>query len=179
MSAGAPVAITRFEFAGGELRGSDLSLYENCLVHRGAGALETLPLAGLSSVRVEFLRETRRIGWGVAWLVLALLLLAATGPLARLSAAASHELAAQGASGGVGGALLGFFAFLQGLSGAFPLLAAVLALVAAALCAFGWLGRTTLTVSYSGGERSFAVRGRNAMLLAFSERLAEQLMARQ
>lgn len=174
-----PAALTRFEFASGALRGSELSLYPLCLVHRGASYVETLPLAGLSAVRVEFQRDTRRIGWGVGWLVAALLMLAASPALAALASAASQELAAQHAagSGGVGGALLAFFRLVQAFADVLPFLAALAAIAGAALCALGWIGATTLTVTLAGGERAFPVRGRNPLLLAFSERLSEQLLA--
>ena len=174
-----PAPITRFEFASGELRGTDLSLYPACLVHRGAGYLETVVLANIGSVRVEFLRDRRRLGWGAAWLAIALILMAASPILAALATAATQELATQnaGVAGGVGGALVAFFRFLERFAQVLPFLAAVSALAGAALCALGWLGSTTLTVTFAGGERSFPVRGRNALLLAFSERVSEQVVA--
>ncbi|MGE5640446.1 MAG: hypothetical protein ACM30H_10140 [Clostridia bacterium] len=174
-----PQGITRFDFASGELRGTELTLYPACLVHRGAGYLETLPLRGVASVRVEFLRDRSRLGWGAAWLAIALVLLAAAPILAALATAATQELATQNAAagGGVGGALVAFFRFLERFADVLPFLAALAAIVGAALCALGWIGSTTLTVAFAGGERSFPVRGRNALLLAFSERVSEQVVA--
>ncbi len=174
-----PTPITRFDFARGELRGTELSLYPACLVHRGAGYVETVVLANVGSVRVEFLRDRRRLGWGGTWLAIAVILLAASPILATLATAATQELATQnaGAAGGVGGALVAFFRFLERFAEVLPFLAVVAALAGAALCALGWLGSTTLTVTFGGGERSFPVRGRDALLLAFSERVSEQIVA--
>jgi len=56
--AGAPIA--RFDFAGGALRGTHLTLYPNCIVHRGDAQLETVPLAAIASARVGFERDARR-----------------------------------------------------------------------------------------------------------------------
>jgi hypothetical protein len=174
---GAP--LTRFDIASGELRGSQLSLYATCLVHRGGAHLETMPLAMLAAVRVEFLRDQRRLGWGVGWLLIALVLIGLAAPLGALAHAAVQELSAQpgGGGGGVAAALLAFFRFLEALARALPLAAAVAAAGGAALCALGWIGGTTLTVAFAGGERAFRVRGRNTLLLDFSERLSEQIMA--
>ena len=173
-----PAAVlTRFDFADGEWRGSQLALHQACLVHRGPTYLETLPLAAIASVRVEFARDARRIGWGIGWLVIALVVFALSGPLAALAAAAVSELAAQNPTGGVAGALLGFFRFIEALAGALPYAALAAALAGAALCGLGWLGATVLSLRFAGGERDFRVRGRNPMLLDFSERLSEQLLA--
>jgi hypothetical protein len=171
--------LTRFEIPGGALRGTELSLYPGCLVHRGGSHLETLSLAAVAAVRVEFARDSRRLGWGIAWIVVGLVLLAVAPPLGALASAAAQELATQQApgAGGVAGALLAFFRFVEALARALPLLAAVAALGGALLCVLGWIGSTTLTVSFPGGERAYSVRGRNPLLLAFSERIAEQLMS--
>jgi hypothetical protein len=171
--------LTHFEFPGGELRGSDLALHPASLVHRGASSLETLPLATMSSVRVAFERDARRLGWGAGWLVVALVLFAVAAPLAALATAAGQELAAQHAAGtgGVAGALLGFFRFVEALAAALPFAAALAAAAGAALCALGWIGTTTLAVTFAGGERAWVVRGRSALLLAFSERLSEQILS--
>jgi hypothetical protein len=136
-------------------------------------------LANVGSVRVEFQRDRRRLGWGGAWLAIALVLLAASPILAALATAATQELATQsaGTAGGVGGALVAFFRILERFAGLLPFLAALAALAGAALGVLGWLGSTTLTVTFSGGERVFPVRGRNALLLAFSERVSEQTVA--
>ena len=79
-------AVTRFAFERGEFRGTNLTLFATCLVHRGDNHLETLPFAGMSAVRVTFERDPRKIGWGIALVMVALLLLAIAGPLERFAA---------------------------------------------------------------------------------------------
>jgi len=73
-------AVSRFEFASGLLRGTQLALHPSCLVHRSAHHVETLPLAGMTAVRVAFQRDTRKLGWGIALVVIALVMLAVAGP---------------------------------------------------------------------------------------------------
>src|SRR2546427_11103986 len=96
-------AITRFDFAAGGLRGTHLTLYPNCLVHRGYAHLETLPLASIASVRVAFERDERKLGWGAALVIIALLLLGIAPPLAAFPRGAAAGLAAGGATGGGAG----------------------------------------------------------------------------
>ena len=163
--------LTRFDIGSGELRGTQLALHAGCLVHRGASHLETLPLATIAAVRVEFDRDARRIGWGVACVIIALVLFAVSGPLGSLAGAAAHEVAAQQAF------LLAFFRLVEGTARALPFIATATALGGALLCGLGWVGTTTLTVSFAGGERAYPVRGRNSPLLDFAERLSEQVMA--
>src|SRR5258708_32380678 len=86
-------AITRFDFAAGGLRGTHLTLYPNCLVHRGGAHLETLPLASIASVRVAFERDERKLGWGAARVIIALLLLGISAPLAAFAGGPAAELA--------------------------------------------------------------------------------------
>jgi hypothetical protein len=45
-------AITRFDFDRGAARGTHLTLYASCVVHRGDARLETIPLPALASVQV-------------------------------------------------------------------------------------------------------------------------------
>ena len=174
---GAP--LSRFEIASGELRGSQLSLHPAWLEHRADAQLETIPLAAVSSVRVAFERDAARIRWAIVLLVLALIVFALAGPLESLAGAAGREMAAQQAGGGTGvaGALLALFRVVEAAARLFPLLAAALALGASALAALGWLGTTTLAITFAGGERAFPVRGRNAEMLDFCERVAEQVVA--
>ena len=114
--------------------------------------------------------------------MLGLILLALSGPLAALAGAAAKEVAAQlqgspsttGQS--VAGAVIATFGFLQTCARLLPLAAAGLLLWAVALCALGWLGATTLTVSLGAVERAYAVRGRNAMLYDFAEVLSERIL---
>lgn len=166
---------TRFDLRTGPWRGTQISLHDTCLVHRGDSHLETLPLAALSSVQVSFQRDESRLRWGVVLIVLALLLFAIAGPIETLAASAGREIAAAGPQSGVATALAGLFRFLEALGRALPVIAVVTALAGAALAGLGWLGATVLTLSFAGGERRFPVRGRDALLLEFAERVAEAL----
>ena len=170
----AGAAIARFDFDQGALRGSSMTLYATCLVHRSDFHIETLPLAALSSVRVAFERNQRRIGWGATLMVLALILFAVAGPLAAISGSMAGEVSS-GATG-VAAALYGFFRVLESVGRALPSAAALTALCGAALVALGWLGGTSLVLTFAGGERIYAVRGRNTRLLDFTEAVAERLM---
>ncbi len=167
-------AITRFDFDSGPVRGTSMTLFASCLVHRSDFELETLPLATFASVRVAFERDTRRIGWGAALIAVALLMLAISGPLAAYSASLAGEVVA-GATG-VAAALQGIFRFLESMAQALPLLAAAAGLGGGALAALGWLGNTSLTLTFAGGERVYPVRGRNTRLLDFTETVVERLM---
>ncbi len=167
-------AITRFDFDSGPVRGTSITLYANCVVHRSDFGLETLPLSALASVRVAFERDLRRIGWGAALVVVALLMLVVSGPLAAISGSAAGEVTA-GATG-VAAALYGFFRFLESVARALPLLAAAAGLGGAALATLGWLGSTSLTLTFAGGERVYPVRGRNTRLLDFTETVVERLV---
>ena len=71
----------RFEFTSGAQRGSHLMLYPRCLVHRSESHLETVPLARIDAIKVSFDRDTRRLGWGIACVVVALILLIVSAPL--------------------------------------------------------------------------------------------------
>jgi len=168
-------ALTRFDIPNGELRGSHLTLHPNCVVHRGESQLETLPLGTVTSVRVAYQRNVSLLGWGATLFVVALVMLALAGPLAALAGAAAADLAPQ-ANHGVASALYGFFRVVEALANALPLGALVAVLGGGALAGFGWLGNTVLTLTFAGGERSYAVRGRNTRLLDFSEAVAERLM---
>ncbi len=168
-------AITRFAFANGTLRGSHLTLYPTCLVHRSDRHLETLPLAGVTAVRVSFQRDARKLGWGVTLVLAGLGLLAVSGPVAAFAGGAAGEMAAAGAQGTTR-LLLGFFRFLEALASLMPAAALGAAIGGGALCTFGWMGSTLLAVSLPGSEREFPSRGRDAALLEFSEALGERLM---
>ncbi len=175
--AGTP--LTRFDIANGEWRGTQLSLHPAYLLHRGDSHLEMLPLAALASMRVSFARDERKIRWGIGLIVVAVVLFALAAPLESFAGSAAREMAAQQAGGGTGvaAALLALFRFFEGLAKALPLIGAALAFGGAALCFLGWLGTTTLALTFAGGERLFEVRGRDALLMDFSERLSEALAA--
>lgn len=170
-------ALTRFDFMDGEHRGSHLTLYASCLVHRGDAHLETLPLATITSVRVAFQRGARLLGWGAALLLVAVVLLLVSSPLAGLAAAAAADLAtAAGNQGGVARALYNMFRVLESLANALPFGALVAVLGGGALAALGWLGSTVLTLTFAGAQRVYAVRGRNTTLLDFNEAVSQRLM---
>ena len=170
------VALRRFDFTGGALRGTHLALYSNSLVHRGEFHFETLPLAGIASVRVGFARDMRRIGWGVGLVVLALILFAIASPIATLAAGAATDVSTAGIHG-VARGLVAIFRFLEGVGTLLPAVALACALGGAALGGFGWLGETVLALILPGAERVFTVRGRDPRLLDFSEALSERIMA--
>jgi hypothetical protein len=104
------MALVRFDFTSGALRGSQLMLYPRCLVHRSDSHLETMPLARVTALKVSFERQPRRLGWGVALLIAALLLLALSGPLGSLAHIAAQDMTASGQ--GVAHALYSFFRFI-------------------------------------------------------------------
>ena len=168
-------AITRFTFTTGLLRGTHLTLHPTCLVHRGDTQLETLPLAAIGALRVAFERDLRKLGWGIGLVVLALLLLALASPLGGFASAAAADMAAAGLQGVTRG-LHAFFRFLEALASLLPALAFLCAVGGAGLCALGWMGRTTLTLSLAGAERVYPARGRDSTLLEFSEAVSERLM---
>lgn len=168
-------ALARYAFASGALRGTHLTLHSTCLVHRSESHLETLPLAAMTAVRVAFLRDMRKLGWGTALVVAALVLLAVSGPLAGFATEAAGEMASAG-QGGVARALHGFFRMLGAVASLLPVAALACVIGGGALCALGWLGTTALVVSLPGAERVYPSRGRDTMLLDFAEALAERLM---
>ena len=59
---------------------------------------------------------------------------------------------------------------------ALPALGGVAAIGGGALAVLGWLGGTTLTLTFAGGDRVYAVNGRNTMLLDFAEAVSDKLM---
>ncbi|HYG55222.1 MAG TPA: hypothetical protein VD965_07985 [Burkholderiales bacterium] len=170
-------ALTRFAFANGVWRGTHLTLFPTCLVHRSENHVETLPIAGMTGVRVAFERDTRKIGWGIGLIVLALLLLAISGPIERFATEAAAEMAKS--EQGVGRALYAFFRALVALASLLPVAALGCVVGGAALAALGWMGSTTLIVSLPGAERVYPARGRDTALLGFAEAVSERLMLRR
>ena len=164
-------AVTRFAFANGDLRGTHLTLYPTSLVHRSDTHLETVPLAAVSAVRVAFERDARKLGWGVTLIVFALLLLAIAGPLGSW---ASHAVSTGQQPIP---AMQVVFRMVEVVASALPVVALACVIAGGALCAFGWLGTTTLAVSLPGSERVYPVRGRDTALLDFAEALSERLTA--
>jgi hypothetical protein len=168
-------AVARFAFTSGMLRGSHLTLYPTCLVHRSEHHLETLPLAAMTAISVAFRRDARKIGWGIGLIVVALLLLAIAGPIGSFASGAAGEMQSAGAQG-VARALYAFFRLLEALASLLPVAALGCVIGGAALCALGWMGSTTLVVSLPGAERLFPGRGRDTTLLDFAEALSDRLM---
>lgn len=153
--------------------GTQLTLHRSCVVHRGGSHLETLPLAAVQSVRVGFARNRRRLGWGVALLVLAVFLYLLSGPLVTFASGAAAEMGA----GGVARALYVLFRVLEVVASLLPVLALAGILGGGALCYFGWKGSTVLEISMAGLERSFASRGRDTLMLDFAASVSERLMS--
>lgn len=168
-------AIARFAFERGELRGTQLSLFPTCLVHRSENHLETLPLGGVTAVRVSFRREARKLGWGVGLVLAALIMLAIAGPISSFAGSAAGDMASAGTQG-VPRALYSFFRTLEALGSLLPVAALACVIGGGALGALGWLGSTTLLISLPGAERVYSVRGRDTLLLDFAEALSERLM---
>ena len=170
MSAAAP--LMRFQLRGG----GELSLHPRCVVHRTESEVETLPLAAIAGVRVAFERDSRRIGWGVALVVVAAICFVLAGPLGRFAAGAAAEMSGAGAQG-VARALEMLFHSLEVFAGALPVLALACAAAGGMLGALGWKGETVLALALPGSERMFSVRGHDKQLLEFAELLADRLVA--
>jgi len=168
-------ALTRFDFTSGPLRGSQLMLHPRSLVHRSDGHLETMPLARVTAMRVSFERHPRQLGWGIALVVVALLLLAVAAPLGSVAHGAAQEMATS--AQGVARALFSFFRLIELVAALLPAFALACALGGAALSVFGWRGSTTLTIVLAGTERVYSARGRDTLLLDFAEMVSERLMA--
>jgi len=177
VSADAPLA--DFEIRSGAQRGSRLTLFPNRLVHQAAGALETVPLAHLASVRVAFERDARKLNWAIALALVALGCAVVAPPLQHWFGALGARLGAQGRSESLDALVASIFASLQALAGLLPWLAALLGATAAGLGAFFALGSTSLTLAFAATERRFEVRGRNGFLHEFAETVSDQLAARR
>jgi hypothetical protein len=169
----APIA--HFEFVAGPQRGSRLSLYPARLLHEGAGHMESMPLDALAAVGAVYERDERKIGWGAALVIIALILLAVFRPLAHLAASAGAQVADAQA---IGQLLRATLAALESLANVLPLAAGACLAGGIALAVFGWLGTTTLTLMLPAGERAYAVRGRNPLLADFATLLAERAAQR-
>jgi hypothetical protein len=167
-------AIARFGFTRGLRRGSHLTLYANCIVHRSEDELETIPLATLASVRVAFIHDPNRVVWGAVAIIVAAVLFGIASPLAAVADVAATDVAAN--ASGVGAALHGLFRFVGAAARILPFLAVVCALGGIALAALGWLGTTVLSLAFAGGERTYPVFGRSTPLIDFAEAISQKLM---
>ena len=175
MSDDAQTPLLRFDFTNGLQRGSQFMLYPRYLVHRSGSHVETVLFSRITALKVAFERDPRRLGWGVALVVVALILLAIAGPIGSVAQSWAQDLNQSGA--GVARALYSLFRFMEGLAAALPAIALLVALIGAALGVLGWRGATTLTLVLGGAERAYSVRGRDTLLLDFAEMAAERLMA--
>lgn len=171
----------RFDFRRGALRGSSLTLYPACLVHRGAAQFDVMALGGIGAVRVAYERDARRIGWGVTLGLVALAVFAVSGVLADLAGDAANDMASRMrgdyplAGQGIVASLHAAFLFLQALAEALPIAAGALGLWGLALIGIGALGSTTFAVAVGASERAYAVPGRNTKLFDFAEMVGEAL----
>jgi len=171
--------IAEYVFTGGGERGSRFTLYPGRLVHEGGESTETVPLAQVAALRIEFLREPQKLKWGIIFMVLALVLFSVAGPLEGLAARASAEVAERalrdGVSSGISAALGMSFRALELAAASLPLIGMALAAWSALLLFLFAMGRTALTLVLGGVEREYAVRGRDRGLTGFAEVLAERL----
>ena len=167
--------IAHFEFVSGPQRGTRLTLYPGRLLHEGVGYMESMPLDALAAVGAAYARDERRIGWGAAWIVVALLLLAMFRPLAQWAALEGAKVVDTQAIGQLLRATLGA---LEALANLLPLLAGASLAGGVALVVFGWIGSTTLALMLPAGERGYSVRGRNPQLVDFASLLAERAAQR-
>lgn len=141
--------------------------------------MESVPLAHLASVGVAFERDSRKLNWAVVLLVLALILLAVSGPISSGIASLVAGIKEHTGRESLDSVLLATFSVLGALARLLPFLAALLAAIAVALLVIFWLGLTTLTLSFAAVERAYSVRGRNPFLIQFAEVVAAQLASRK
>jgi hypothetical protein len=167
------LALARFDFTSGAHRGSQLILYPRCVVHRSDSQLETVPLGRVTAIKVSFTRETKKMGWGIAGALGALLLLVLSAPLGSFAHGAAQEMAANG----VARALYSLLRFIEMVAAVLPAVALAGVIGGAMLVVLGWRGSTALTLSLGGSQREYRVRGRDTLLLDFAEMAAERLMA--
>lgn len=157
------------------LRGAKrLALYPFCIVERSHDYLETIPLGALASVSAGFERDERKLQRGVLLVIVALVVLAVSGPLDNLTGGAAADVAARLGDGTGGGAsvtrlLYATLDLLDTLAKLLPAAAAALALWGVWRIVQGVLGTTTLTLVFGGVQREYAARGRAAKLFDFAE----------
>jgi hypothetical protein len=151
-----------------------LALYPFCIIERSPDHLETIPLGSLASVSAGFERDEKKLQRGVLLMIVALAVLAISGPLDSLAGGAAADVAARLGDGGGGGAsvtrlLYATLDLLDTLAKLLPAAAAALALWGIWRIVQGVLGTTTLTLVFGGVQREYAARGRAAKLFDFAE----------
>ena len=177
MSLDSPLA--EFEFRSGAQSGTRLTLYANRLLHLGGDTMETMPLAQLAAVRVAFERDASKLNWAIGLLTIALILAAISAPLQGWAATLAGGVRDHARRESLDAVLLGTFSVMGVVAGMLPVLGAALAASALALLVYFWLGVTALTLAFGATERSYAVRGRDRLLLDFAQSVAEQIAQRK
>ena len=172
MSTEAPLAT--FEFRRGELAGSHLSLFNACLVLRGAGGFETIHLDRIGALGVTFERDAGRIAWGGALFSVALVLAVVFMPMRMLVASMAGEVTAQ-AQGTFLPVALRAVDFCVSL---LPFASLGLAAWGMTWLVLGWIGETVVRVAVGPGERLFAMRGHDPLLYEFAESVSAQISKR-
>lgn len=158
-------------------------LFEARLVHLGTDYSESTPLNAIASVRISFERANRRIGWGIALGIAALVVLGLAGPFGTQIGRALADVSAQisrdpAQASPVAQFLESTLRGLEFLVALMPGMALALVVWGAALAVTGWIGYTTLVVVLPSTEREFVVPGRDRGLIAFAENLAEAIANR-
>ena len=167
--------IASFDFTSGVLRDTRLSLFGTRLLHHGPGYMESVGLDAVGAVRVAYARDTRKVAWGAALVVIALVLFLISGPLAAVATEAANDV---NGTGSIAHLLRGTLIFLGAVASILPAVGLGCLIGGVALAAFGWIGATTLALALPGSEREFAVRGRSRMLVDFADLLAERVAQR-
>ena len=163
-------ALSRLDLSGA----SHLSLHRSCLVMRSDFEFEAMPLSAIAALRVAFERDSRRIGWGIALVVFALVVFVVAAPLGGVSGTAAREMAGAGAQG-VARALEVLFRIVEAVSTAMPFIALAIAIGGALLVATGWRGYTVLTLHLAGAERVYSAKGHDRQMIEFGELVAGHL----
>ena len=137
--------------------------------------MEAMPLVHLAAVRVSFERDPRKLNWAIGLLLAALFIAAISGPLKNWIAAMASKVGDPSRRESLDAMLSGVLNALSGFASLLPGIALALALAAVALLVSFWVGATVLTLAFAATERSYAVRGRNRLLVDFAHVVAERL----
>lgn len=171
--------ITEYSFRSGDDRGSRLTLYPGRLVHDGGNVIEQIAVGQLSSVRVEFFREQKKLKWAIIFIVIAVILNVISGPLVHVTQVAADEVAEHARkekiTGGIPGVLHLAFRAMERGAGMLPSLGWLLILWSAVLLGLYWWGRTSMTLAFGASEREYVVRGREPMLYEFADAVSGRL----